>query len=316
MKPPSNHWTDSLRRRDLLAGSAALAAATLLHPRLASADAPGPLILRPIPHSGEKLPVVGLGTAQVFDAEPQSAERAAWADVVRALAAGGGTLIDTAPSYGAAEEVIGGLLAETGLSGKMFLATKLEHYDLASGPGQLKDSLKRLRVTRVDAMQLHNVGDPEQDLGMLREWKAQGACRYFGVTTSFGGAFDAMEAVIRREKPDFVQVNYSLGDRAAEKRILPAAAEAGSAVLTDLPFGRGRLFQAVRGKPLPDWAAEFDAASWGQFFLKYLIGNPAVTAVIPGTNRAEHMIDNVGAAHGRLPDAAARAKMVAMFEEL
>ena len=151
---------------------------------------------------------------------------------------------------------------------------------------------------------------------MLREWKSQGFCRYIGITTSFGGDFDAVEAVVRRQKPDFLQVNYSLADRAAEKRVIPAAAEVGAAVLTDLPFTRNRLFGAVRGQKLPEWAGDFDATSWAQFFLKYLLGNAAVTAVIPGTSNAQHMADNLGAGRGRLPDAAQRARMVAFFEAL
>ena len=151
---------------------------------------------------------------------------------------------------------------------------------------------------------------------MLREWKSQGFCRCIGITTSFGGDFDAVEAVVRRQKPDFLQVNYSLADRAAEKRVIPAAAEVGAAVLTDLPFARNRLFGAVRGQKLPEWASDFDATSWAQFFLKYLLGNAAVTAVIPGTSNAQHMADNLGAGRGRLPDAAQRARMVAFFEAL
>jgi len=151
---------------------------------------------------------------------------------------------------------------------------------------------------------------------MLCEWKSQGFCRYIGITTSFGGDFDAVEAVVRRQKPDFLQVNYSLADRAAEKRVIPAAAEVGAAVLTDLPFARNRLFGAVRGQKLPEWASDFDATSWAQFFLKYLLGNAAVTAVIPGTSNAEHMADNLGAGRGRLPDAAQRQRMVAFFEAL
>ena len=151
---------------------------------------------------------------------------------------------------------------------------------------------------------------------MLREWKSQGFCRYIGITTSFGGDFEAVEAVVRREKPDFLQVNYLLADRAAEKRVIPAAAEVGAAVLTDLPFARNRLFRAVRGQKLPEWSGDFDATSWAQFFLKYLLGNQAVTAVIPGTNNAQHMADNLGAGRGRLPDAAQRARMVAFFEAL
>ena len=188
--------------------------------------------------------------------------------------------------------------------------------DSNTGAAQLHASLQRLRTDRVDLMQLHNVSDPHQDLAMLREWKSQGFCRYIGITTSFGGDFDAVEAVVRRQKPDFLQVNYSLADRAAEKRVIPAAAEVGAAVLTDLPFTRNRLFGAVRGQKLPEWAGDFDATSWAQFFLKYLLGNAAVTAVIPGTSNAEHMADNLGAGRGRLPDAAQRAWMVAFFDAL
>ena len=303
-------------RRRLLAFSTGFAATAWL-PALGQEKSGTPaLITRPIPHSGERLPVVGLGTSQVFEVGDDPARRKECAEVLKTLVAGGGKLIDTAPSYGTAEGVVGDLVAATGLNGRVFLATKLEDYDRRTAAAQLSGSLQRLRTNRVDLMQLHNVSDPHQDLAILREWKAQGYCRYFGITTSSGGDFAAVEAVVRREKPDFLQVNYSLGDRAAEKRVIPAAAEAGAAVLTDLPFGRNRLFRAVRGQKLPEWAAEFDAASWGQFFLKYLLGNEAVTAVIPGTSNPEHMADNLGAGRGRLPDAAQRARMVAFFEAL
>jgi aryl-alcohol dehydrogenase-like predicted oxidoreductase len=230
--------------------------------------------------------------------------------VIRTLVATGATLIDTAPSYGGAEGVVGELVAEAGLRDRVFLATKLESYDRASGPAALQASLRRLRTGKLDLMQLHNVRDASQDLAMLRDWKAQGLCRYTGITTTYRGAFEAAEAVLRREKPDFLQIDYSLDDREAEKRVLPAAIEVGAAVLTALPFGRGRLFRAVQGKAVPDWAKEFGAASWGQFFLKFLLGHPAVTAVIPGTTNPEHMADNLGAGLGRAPDAAERRKMV------
>jgi aryl-alcohol dehydrogenase-like predicted oxidoreductase len=286
-------------------------------PTLGEAETGTPgLITRPIPHSGERLPVVGLGTSQVFEVGDDPVQRHACAEVLKTLVSGGGTLIDTAPSYGTAESLVGDLLAAIGLSGRVFLATKLEDFARNTAAVQLRASLGRLRTNRVDLMQLHNVSDPRQDLAILREWKVQGYCRYIGITTSFGGDFDAVEAVVRREKPDFLQVNYSLADRAAEKRVLPAAAEAGAAVLTDLPFARNRLFLAIRGQNLPEWAAEFDAASWGQFFLKYLLSNEAVTAVIPGTSNPEHMADNLGAGRGRLPDAVQRQKMVAFFEAL
>ena len=303
-------------RRRILALGAGFAVTSWLPASSRAQTGPTALITRPIPHSGEPLPVIGLGTSQVFEIGDDPAQRQACAEVLKTLVSAGGKLIDTAPSYGTAERVVGDLLAATGLGGRVFLATKLEDYDQKTAAAQLSGSLQRLRTNRVDLMQLHNVSDPHQDLAILREWKSQGYCRYFGITTSSGGDFDAVEAVVRREKPDFLQVNYSLGDRAAEKRVIPAAAELGAAVLTDLPFARNRLFRAVRGQKLPEWAAEFDAASWGQFFLKYLLGNEAVTAVIPGTSNPEHMADNLGAGHGRLPDAAQRQRMVAFFEAL
>jgi aryl-alcohol dehydrogenase-like predicted oxidoreductase len=308
------HLTAS-RRRVLTLG-AGLAASAWLPARGKAQTGTSGLIARPIPHSGESLPVVGLGTSQVFEVGDDPARRQACAEVVKTLVAGGGKLIDTAPSYGNAESVVGDLLAATELRGRVFLATKLEDYDRDTGAAQLHASLQRLRTDRVDLMQLHNVGDPHQDLAMLREWKSQGFCRYIGVTTSFGGDFNAVEAVVRRQKPDFLQVNYSLADRTAEKRVIPSAAEVGAAVLTDLPFARNRLFGAVRGQKLPEWAGDFEATSWAQFFLKYLLGNQAVTAVIPGTSNAEHMADNLRAGRGRLPDAAQRARMVAFFEAL
>ena len=308
-----------LDRRQVLALGAGLAASAWAGASRALAEAEsgtGTLVTRPIPHSGEALPVIGLGTSEVFDIGDNAAERGACAEVIRRLVAGGGTVIDTAPSYGRAEGVVGDLLAETGLRGRAFVATKLEDFDRASAPGELRASLQRLRTNKVELMQLHNVSDAKQDLAQLREWQAQGMCRYIGITTSYRGAFDAVEAVLRREKPDFLQVNYSLADREAEQRVLPAASEVGAAVLVDLPLARGRLFRAVRGKPLPDWARDIDASSWAQFFLKYILGHPAITAVIPGTNNPEHMADDLGAGRGRLPDDGQRRKMVEFFQSL
>jgi aryl-alcohol dehydrogenase-like predicted oxidoreductase len=306
-------------RRRLLGFGAGLAATACLPGQPVFAEEKtglSGLVTRPIPHSGESLPVVGLGTAEVFDVDDDPARRSACAEVIRVLVAGGGKIIDTAPSYGTAESVVGDLLVAGNLRSRVFLATKLEQYDRNTGATELRASLQRLRADRVDLMQLHNVSDPRQNLAMLREWKSQGLCRYIGITTSFGGDFDAIETVLRREKPDFLQVNYSLADRRAEQRVIPTAAEVGAAVLTDLPLARNRLFRAVRGQRLPEWAADFDATGWAQFFLKYILGNAAVTAVIPGTSNPEHMADDLGAGRGRMPDAAQRRKMVTFIEGL
>ena len=274
----------------------------------------GPLITRPIPSSGERLPVVGLGTDEYYAGG--AAQQQALDGVVKALIAGGGSVIDTSSDYGASESLIATTLTAGSLRQAVFLATKLER-DAIDQAG-IAGSLRTLGVSKIDLMQIHNVSSAQQSLTPLRDWKARGIVRYVGVTTSVTYAFDALEAVMRREKPDFVELNYSLGDREAERRVLPTAAELGIAVLVDIPFGGpgGNLLGKTRGKPLPDWARDFDAASWGQFFLKYVIANPAITCVIPGTRNPEHMTDNVDAAHGRLPDTTQRQRMVQLFEQL
>ena len=269
-----------------------------------------PLFTRSIPSTGEPLPPVGLGTAEVFDVADTATLQKASA-VVRALIDNGGKLIDTASTYGDAERILGDVIGPAGLRGKLFIATKLESPDVE----ELKRSLNRLQTAKLDLLQLHNVRNPRQSLGAFRDWKAQGVCRYIGITSTFHGTFPAVEAILGHEKPDFVQIDYSIDDREAEKRILPLAAEVKAAVLTAVPFGRGRLFRAVRGRPLPDWAQSF-AASWAQFFLKYLLGDPRVTAVIPGTADATHMTDNLGAMRGPLPDADQRRRMVQFVESL
>ena len=300
-------------RRHTLAMAAGLSTAAMLPP-LAARAATGSVLSRAIPKGGEMLPVVGLGTAIIFDIAGEQEKIAERRDVIRTMVDGGGKLIDTAPSYGAAEEVLGGILSATGLRDRVFLATKVRVASRDDTIAEMKESLAKLKTPKLDLMQLHNVRDPNQDIGLLREWMAQGVCRYIGITSSFRRDYDAVEAVLRREKPDFFQINYSLADREAEKRLIPLAADVGAAVLTNLPFGRGRLFRATRGKKLPDWAAEFDAGSWAQLFLKYLLGNPAVTAVIPGTDKPQYMVDNLNAGRGRMPDAAQRKRIVELYE--
>jgi aryl-alcohol dehydrogenase-like predicted oxidoreductase len=299
----------AITRRQLAVASAmALAAGATVRPLFA--QSPSALITRAIPVSGEPLPAVGLGTAEVFDTDDAATRQSASA-VIQALVDSGGTLIDTASTYGDAERVIGDVTAPTGLRNKLFIATKLESPD----GEELKRSLQRLRTAKVDLLQLHNVSDPQQSLAAFEQWKARGLCRYIGITSTYHGAFPAVEAVLAREKPDFVQIDYSIDDREAEKRILPLAADKGAAVLTALPFGRARLFRAVRGKEIPAWASGF-AGSWAQFFLKYLLGDLRVTAVIPGSANATHMTDNLGAMRGALPTADERRQMVQFIEAL
>jgi aryl-alcohol dehydrogenase-like predicted oxidoreductase len=291
-------------RRDFTA----LAVTTFMCPTLATA-APS-LIARAIPNTGERLPAVGLGTASVFESDDEPTRRAA-AAVVRTLLDAGGRVIDTASTYGDAESVLGETMAAGGLREKLFVATKLE----APDPSELKRSITRLKTPTLDLLQLHNVRNPRQSLAQFKTWKAQGVCRYFGITSTYHGDFPAVEAVLKREKPDFVQVDYSLDNRKAETRILPLAGELKAGVLTALPFGRGRLFSAVRGQTVPDWAKNF-AGSWAQFFLKFLLADERVTAVIPGTSNPAHMADNLGAMSGELPDPDQRKRMVAFIDSL
>lgn len=296
----------SLTRREFAAFTAA---SLLARPAIAQPESSA-ILTRAIPSSGERIPAVGLGTAYVFDDDSEHTRSNA-AAVVKALVDAGGRLIDTASSYGDAETVLGAVIAPAGLRDKLFIATKLEEPDAA----ELRRSLARLKMPSVDLLQLHNVNDRKQSLAQFREWKAQKLTRYIGMTSTFHGDFPAIEAVLGREKPDFVQVDYSIADREAEKRILPLAAEVKAGVLTALPFGSARLFRAVSGKSLPDWAQPF-AGSWAQFFLKYLLADERVTAVIPGTSNPAHMADNLGAVRGPLPDPHQRQRMVAFVEAL
>jgi len=313
----SNPFTQGPSRRVVLYAGLEIAVGSLAYCALPARAQPGSsdLATRAIPHSGERIPVIGLGTANDFQVVQQGEAKATLKKVVDDLLAQGCKLIDTASSYGSAESVLGDLLSDQDRS-KIFLATKLENGSQKTGAIELKRSLERLRFPRVDLLQLHNVQDPNQSLAAFRDWKAQGLCRYIGITTTFKSDYEAAEAVLRREKPDFFQVDYSLGDREAEKRLLPAAVDVGAAVLTALPFGRSSVFTAVRGKSVPEWASEFDATTWPQFFLKFLLGHEAVTAVIPGTTNPAHLADNISAGRGRFPDTAQRKAMIKFFDTL
>jgi len=303
-------------RREILALGAGVAVSTLLSGLAAAQGSAKPILSRPIPKSKEMLPVIGLGTAIVFDIGNDPEKRAERTQVIRTLLDGGARLIDTAPSYGTAEPVVGDLLAGLKMRDKVFLATKVRSNDNEAFVAQMKQSQQRLHTRKIDLMQMHNVGflDRKQvasQLAIVREWKQQGHFRYIGVTHSQDQerANDRLIEMMQQDKLDFIQVNYSMAERSVEERLLAAAADTGTALLCNLPFGRGSLFRAVRGKPVPDWAAEFDATTWGQFFLKYLLANSAVNAVIPGSDKVEYMVDNLNAGRGRLPDAAMRRKM-------
>jgi diketogulonate reductase-like aldo/keto reductase len=272
------------------------------------------MLQRPIPSSGEAIPAVGLGTWRTFDVGEGGAARAPLKDVLARFVELGGRVIDSSPMYGTAESVVGDLASELGITNRLFLATKVWTSGRDAGVAQMEASLRKLRVRRLDLMQIHNLLDWRTHLATLRAWKDAGRIRYLGVTHYTASAYDELERVLRGEPLDFVQVNYSLGEREAERRILPVARERGVAVLVNRPFSEGGLFQRVRSRALPDWAAEIDCASWAQFFLKWILAHPSVTCVIPGTSRPDHMVDNMAAGRGRLPDAATRERMTALIK--
>lgn len=295
------------------------AGVSMFLPRLDLWAQEGSLLHRVIPSSGERIPAVGIGTAILYNFDPGSPEYTLRREVFKAFVEGGGKVIDTAPSYGNAEVVVGQLMKDLGIRDRLFVATKVGvrgQNQREAGIQQMERSLERLQTDRVDLMQVHNLRDVKTQLATIREWKAEGRVRYVGMTTSSYRQYEDFERTMRDEELDFVQVNYSLAARRAEERILPLAADRGMAVLVNLPFGRGRLFRAVGDRPLPEWAAEFDCATWAQFFLKYILSHPAVTCAIPGTDRPEYAIDNLGAARTRLPDVNQRNRMVDFFDSL
>jgi aryl-alcohol dehydrogenase-like predicted oxidoreductase len=310
-----------LTRRDVLRLGAGLGAAALgIAPAKAQAK---PVLARKIPRSGEMLPVVGLGTAIVFDIGNDAAKRAERTTVIRTFLDGGARLIDTAPSYGTAESVVGDLLADMKVRDKIFVATKTRVAGRDRVIAELQQSQRRLHTEKIDLIQIHNVGFADKaevasQLALLREWKARGTYRYIGVTHSQDqeNANERLIEILKTEKLDFMQVNYSMAERSVEQRLLPVAADTGTAILVNLPFARARLFRAVNGKTVPDWAKEFDAPTWGQFFLKYILASEAVNCVLPGTDKPEYMTDNLNAGRTRLPDAVMRKRMTAFIGEV
>ncbi len=305
-----------ITRREMLRISAGTGAALLLS-ELPACVRDQPLLMRSVPSSGERFPAVGLGSARTFSVGPSAEERAPLREVLRLFHEMGGRFFDTAPTYGTSEGVAGQLVQELGIQDDLFFATKISTGGgRQAGIDQQEASLQSWGRDTIDLNQVHNLRDVEVHLRTIRQAKEEGRTRYVGVTTSFTRGYEQMERVLRTEELDFVQINYSLGEREAAELLLPLAWDRGIGVVVNEPFNVGRLFAATSGRELPEWAAEFDCASWAQFFLKYILAHPAVTVVIPATGDPEHLIDNMGAGLGRLPDERARTRMEELFDGL
>ena len=296
-------------RRDFLRAAAGAALGAHLGSASPVEDAFAPMHTRPIPSTSEALPIVGCGTWRTFDVGDDAPRRRELAAVLRVLFAAGGSVIDSSPMYGTSEAVAGALVTEMNARGKAFIATKVWTEGRDEGIAQMRQSMQRLAAERIDLMQIHNLLDWRTQLATLRDWKAAGRVRYIGVTHYTSSAFPQVEAVLRTERVDFVQINYAANDRDAEARLLPLAAERGVAVIVNQPFGGGSLLASLRGRPLPPFAADLGCTSWAQLLLKFVLGHPAVTCVIPGTGRREYMIDNVHAGIGVYPDAKLRERI-------
>ncbi len=302
------------QRRLFLQWMAGLGAVTVIGPSLAVPTLPA--IKKAIPASGEKIPVIGMGSWLTFDVGDNEAARATRVQVLQAFFDQGGALIDSSPMYGSSQEVIGHSLRQIKNKSALFAATKVWIYGQWLGIKQMEAARELWGVARFDLMQIHNMLDWQAHLETLKAWKAEGRIRYIGITTSHGRRHQDMERALAKEPFDFVQFTYNLADRDVEQRLLPLAAERDIAVIINRPFDGGALFGPVRGKPLPAWAAEFDCTNWAQFFLKFIVSHPAVTCAIPATSRVPHMLENMGAGFGRLPDAATRQRMIAYYEKL
>jgi diketogulonate reductase-like aldo/keto reductase len=299
-------WT----RRDVLAAAAVMG----LSPAGVIAE-DRTMLQRRIPTSDEQLPVIGLGTYSVFDVESTPSAIAERKAIVDLLSGAGGSLIDTSPMYNRSERVIGDVIAAGSGRESLFLATKVWTDGRAAGLAQMQRSAELMRTTVIDLMQVHNLRDTDVHLASIRELQQQGRIRYSGITHYTASAYDGLQQAMQRHKPQFIQINYSLGERDAERSVLPLAQELGIAVLINRPFQAGHLFRAVSGRALPDWATPY-ASSWGQLFLKFIISHPAVTCVIPATSKPHHMRDNLAAGYGALPDAMFRQRMVEYLEGL
>jgi len=298
-------------RREVLAAGAVVGAL----PDLALTDEASSMLTKPIPSSGEPLPVIGLGTYDVFDIDGTPDAIATRKEIVERLTGAGGSLLDTSPMYNRSERVIGDVIAAGVDRQDVFLATKVWTDGKDAGIEQMNRSAELMQTKVVDLMQVHNLRDSAVHLATIRAWQDEKRIRYSGLTHYTAGAHEALVGEMRSHKPDFIQINYSMGEREAEEHVLPLAEELGIAVLINRPFQAGRLFRAVAGKELPDFAKDF-ADSWGQFFLKFIISHPAVTCAIPATSKPHHMADNLGAGFGKMPDASMRQRMADYFSSL
>jgi aryl-alcohol dehydrogenase-like predicted oxidoreductase len=318
-------WDGIVGRRDAIRYGVAAGAGVLLADCADAAQAQGDLIRRKIPSTGEEIPVIGLGSAGTFNLSMRDPAARDALEVLRLFRQLGGTVIDTSPTYGRAEAFLGAALASLGLTNQIFISTKVNVGDAgkAAARAQMEGSSRIYGRQTIDLMQVWNLGDSIQSLTddylaphmeAVAEWKAAKRARYIGITTARDPQYADVEAAMVRYPMDFVQLDYSIGDRLPEQRLLPLAREKGIAVLVNRPFGAGGLFGRVRGKPLPPWAGEIGCATWAQFFLKFIVSHPAVTCTVPATGDPAHLRDNMGACVGRLPDAAMRARMIAYFE--
>jgi diketogulonate reductase-like aldo/keto reductase len=272
------------------------------------------IMTKPIPSTGEPLPVIGVGTWQTFDVGSSAAARAPLREVLKLMTQAGRGVVDSSPMYGSSESVAGDLMAELGLHDKLFVATKVWTSGRDAGVKQMQTSFRRLRVERMDLMQVHNLVDVATHTETLKEWKQKKRVRYIGITHYTSSAYAEVERVLKTGQYDFLQINYSLAERESEKRLLPLARDRKIAVIANRPFAEGALFRQVKGKALPPWAAELGIASWAQYFLKWIVSHPAVTCAIPGTGKPEHMKDNLGAGYGALPDEKTRKRMAEHFD--
>ncbi len=304
-----------VNRRTFIVAFGSMAAAVAFTPvRLLEAkDDP---ILRPIPSSGERLPVIGMGTSRTFDVSGDQQTLSRLAEVLQVFFDNGGALIDSSPMYGEAESVVGKLLSNVYNTDVLFAATKVWTDGRQAGIDQMQQSMQRMGVQSMDLMQIHNLRDWRVHLPTLRQWKSEGKVRYIGITTSHGRFHSDLERILQSEPLDFVQLSYNIEDRAVEERLLPIAADQGIATLINRPYQRGSLFRRVRNSPLPSWAADIGCRSWGQYFLKWIVSHPAVTCAIPATSKVHHMKDNMAAGFGDLPDRKMRKKMLDHFATL